>query len=238
MTPDRDAILDQLARDVAPFTMVDVPGLLFTWKSVLRLIEAGVPGVVVECGTWLGGCSLGIALAQRRIFGTVLRPVYMLDSFEGLPIATDRDGPAALQYQANANDPGYLDNCRAPLDRVLATRANFDLGDAECPIVKGWFSDTVPTLVPALQAQQGIALLRIDCDWYDPVRLVLDAYVPLVAEHGLVILDDYYAWDGCARATHQWLAASDVAYRLRQGGAGLPWAWFEKRAARDYKGQL
>lgn len=231
-------MLDELAKQVAPFTMVDGRGLLFTWRSVLRLIEMGVPGVIVECGTWLGGCSFGIALAQRRAFGAVIRPVYMMDSFEGLPRAGDRDGPAALLYQANVDDPGYLDNCRAPLDRVMAARANFGLGDTECPIVKGWFDDTIGALAPALRAQGGIALLRIDCDWYDPVRLVLDTYAPMVPEQGMVILDDYYAWDGCARATHQWLAANDLAYRIRQGGEGLPWAWFERRAARDYQGPL
>jgi hypothetical protein len=32
------------------------------------------------------------------------------------------------------------------------------------------------------------------------------------------VLDDYYAWDGAARAAHDWLSANDAAYRIRQGG--------------------
>ena len=50
-------------------------------------------------------------------------------------------------------------------------------------------------------------------------------------EGGVVILDDYYAWDGCARATHDFLSRHDLPYRIRdiQGGGG---AYFVKRAYR------
>ena len=212
---DTDAILADLAREMAPHTMVDPAGLRFTWSTALRLIERGVPGAFVECGTWFGGCAFGIALAQLRVLGEVVRPVHMMDSFEGLSPATERDGPAALHYQAHPEDPHFLDNCRAPLDRVLATRAALGLTEAECPVVKGWFSDTVAPMAPVLGAAGGIAMLRVDCDWYEPVRTVLDHFAPLVAETGVVILDDYYAWDGAARAAHDWLSANDAAYRIR-----------------------
>ena len=85
-----------------------------------------------------------------------------------------------------------------------------------------------------------IAMLRIDCDWYDPVMLVLEQLEPLVSDEGIVIVDDYYAWDGAARSVHDYLSRRNLAYRLRQiGSQTLPvGAWFIKRSARGFGGPL
>lgn len=224
-------LLRPIIAQVRSHSMVADDALLFSWKTACELIEAGVEGALVECGTWMGGCSFGLALAQQAVFGKVVRPVHMLDSFEGLPPAGKRDGPAAHLYQSRPDDPGFLDNCRAPLDTVLESRAALGLTEQDCLIVPGWFSDTVPALRPSL-VEQGIAWLRVDCDWYEPVRLVLKEFEPLVTSGGIVIMDDYYAWDGCARATHDHLSHNDLAYRLRQEGRDFIWAWFRKQAHR------
>lgn len=227
----RHVDLTTLLGSIRRASMVPDEALVFSWQRMLDLIESGVPGAIIECGTWLGGCAFGMALAQRAKYGRVVRPIWMLDSFEGLPPATNRDGPAALLYQSRPDAPGYFDNCKAPLDTVLQLRAEYGLGEAECPIVQGWFDATVPPLAQRLAAE-GIALLRVDCDWYDPVRLVLEQLAPLVAPGGTVILDDYYAWDGCSRATHDYLAAHDLPYRLRELGSGPQGAWFTKDSGR------
>lgn len=57
----------------------------------------------------------------------------------------------------------------------------------------GWFDKTIPLHLDVL-AQEGIAFLRIDADWYDPVLYVLEHLAPLVSDGGLIILDDYYVW--------------------------------------------
>jgi hypothetical protein len=36
-----------------------------------------------------------------------------------------------------------------------------------------------------------------------------------VVEGGLIIIDDYYAWDGCSRAVHEYLAQTGATERLR-----------------------
>jgi hypothetical protein len=75
-----------------------------------------------------------------------------------------------------------------------------------------------------------IALLRLDGDWYHSTAVCLEHLVPIVPEGGVVILDDYYVFDGCARATHDFLSRHDVPYRICPvpGGVG---AYFVKRAA-------
>ena len=66
--------------------------------------------------------------------------------------------------------------------------------------------------------REGIALLQVDCDWYDPVRFVLNTLLPHTTDDARVILDDYYFWEGCARATHDFVASSGQAYRIRTIG--------------------
>jgi O-methyltransferase len=234
-----ETILPDIVAQVRPSTMLSDDALTFTWRAGVELLEAGLPGAFVECGTWLGGCSFGLALVQKRIFGRVMRPVLMLDSFEGLPPATDRDGPAANEYQRRTSDPGYFDNCSASIDQVRRIRDSLGLREEDCPLLQGWFDATVPPLARQLQERR-IALLRVDCDWYDPVALVLECLEPLVSEEGIVILDDYFAWDGAARAVHDYLSHHDLPYRLRQIGAEpVPsGAWFRKRAARQFQGPV
>ncbi len=42
--------------------------------------------------------------------------------------------------------------------------------------------------------------MRIDCDWYEPTKLCLESLWNKVSDHGVVILDDYFAWEGCKKA--------------------------------------
>ena len=213
-----------------PLSMAPEVDVRFTAEQALAVIERDVPGVFVECGVWRGGCSAAMLLAQREGRGEVTRKTYLLDSFEGLPPATDRDGPKALAWQANTTAPNYYDNCTASLDEVRTAMVALDLPPDSWELVPGWFDDTVPAVARRLESE-GIALLRLDGDWYDSTAVCLEHLVPLVGDEGVVIIDDYYAWDGCARATHDFLSRHDLSYRIRSihGGVG---AFFVKRPHR------
>lgn len=216
-----------------PLTMGTVADVRFTAEQALDAIEREVPGAFVECGVWRGGCSAAMLLAQRARFGAIDRRTFLLDSFEGLPPATERDGPLALAWQANTAAPEYFDNCRAAIDDVHAALAALELPAESWETVPGWFDDTVPALARRLERErERIALLRLDGDWYDSTAVCLEHLVPLVSEGGVVILDDYYAWDGCARATHDFLSRHDLPYRLRGIPDGVG-AYFVKRAFRS-----
>lgn len=195
--------------------MVPEQALRFTIDQTLDVIDRGVPGQIVECGVWRGGCSIAMLLAQQqRHDGDVPRKVYLLDSFEGLPAAADRDGPLANQWQADTESPGFYDNCRADYDRLRMALLLLGLPTDSWEILPGWFEKTVPPLAERLR-DEGIALLRLDGDWYESTMICLRHLEPLVAEEGVILIDDYYAWDGCARAVHDYLARNDLAYRIR-----------------------
>lgn len=172
----------------------------------LRLAEqfTHVPGAIVECGTWKGGMIAGLAclLGPGRSY-------YLFDSFEGLPAAKAIDGEAALRWQADTRSPEYFDNCRASIED--AEKAMRRAGVRNAKIVKGWFEQTLPrSVIPG-----GIALLRMDGDWYDSTLCILDNLFHQVVPGGCVIVDDYHCWDGCARAVHDFLSRDKRPERIR-----------------------
>ena len=108
----------------------------------------------------------------------------------------------------------YFDNCSA--DQRFAESAMSLTGSTKYHIIKGWFEDTLPTSnVPP------IALLRLDGDWYDSTLCCLENLFPHVVLNGMIIIDDYYMWDGCARAVHDYLSVNKLAVRIRSSREGV-----------------
>jgi O-methyltransferase len=187
----RYASLHQKYRD---YTMIPPR----SWHDNLALcdLHAHKPGCLVECGVWRGGMSAAMA----EILGPG-RTSYLFDSFEGLPPADAAlDGAWAVKWQADVTGTHYYDNCRA--EQAEAEAAMRLAGVATPHLIRGWFKDTVPTFVPA----EPIRVLRLDADWYESTRLCLETLNPHVASGGLILIDAYFVWDGCARAVHEYLA--------------------------------
>jgi len=182
-----------------------IPRSLYIANLCLVEQYKGVPGAVVECGVWRGGMIAGIA---DLFHGE--REYHLFDSFEGLPQAREIDGQAALTWQADKQSPHYLDNCRA--DAATAEQAMRLSKASHFYIAKGWFENTLPSYI----WKQPIAILRLDGDWFDSIMTCLNCLYPHVAEGGLIIFDDYYFWDGCSRAVHQFLAQNKSTERLCQ----------------------
>jgi hypothetical protein len=64
-------------------------------------------------------------------------------------------------------------------------------------LVRGWFEQTIPSATPSLGP---IALLHLDCDWYESVKLCLDRLYDRVVDGGFIVVDDYGHWQGCRKA--------------------------------------
>ncbi len=222
--------LDTIVQRVRPYSMVIDADIRFTCERTLAAIDQNLPGVLVECGVWKGGAAAAVLLAQQEAYGEIRRPAVLLDSFEGLPPAAPRDGPAALAYQADTSSPNYHDNCRAAQREVIDTLWKLGLPDRAYELVPGWFEQTVPALADRLR-ETGIAMLRLDADWYDSTRVCLEHLAPLVTDEAAIVIDDYYHWDGCARAVHDYLSRHDLAYRIHEVPDGFG-AHMIKRPAR------
>jgi hypothetical protein len=191
------------------FTMVPKP--FFILNLDLCNQYKHIQGDYVECGVWRGGMSAAIS----EVLGGE-HQLHLFDSFEGLPAAKEIDGKEALEWQASKESPDYYDNCAA--DESYALKA---LAKADCinyKIYKGWFESTLATY-----PQNSIAILRLDGDWYDSIRVCLDHLFQYVSPGGIIILDDYYSWDGCAKAVHDYLSITKNSSRLHEWKGKLPY---------------
>ena len=194
--------LRKIQRKFAEFTMI--PGDTYVNNLVLAGRVAGLPGCVAECGVWRGGMSAGLS----KVLGAG-RNYFLFDSFEGLPPARDIDGEAALRWQNDKDSPNYHDNCSAAED--YAMRAMNLAGVGSFKLVKGWFNETLP----GFHVTEPISLLRLDGDWYESTMVCLESLFDHVAPGGLIIFDDYYTWDGCSRAVHDFLSRRSAVERIQ-----------------------
>lgn len=184
------------------FTMIPA----YMYRANLRLIQKfhEVEGAIVECGTWKGGMSGGIA----ELLGAD-RKYFLFDSFEGLPEAKEIDGKNAQEWQNDTDASIYHDNCTASIDDA---KMAMKISPAKSvSINKGWFSDTLPHYDGG-----PIAILRLDGDWYESTMQCLENLYPKLVEGGLMIIDDYHHWTGCARAVHEYLFKINSASRICQ----------------------
>jgi hypothetical protein len=166
-----------------------------------------LPGCVVECGVWKGGMVAGIV----SVLGPNRR--YLLfDSFEGLPAARNIDGRAAIEWQNNGNGDRHFNNCAVA--QHFAEEAMSLAGSTSFEIHKGWFEKTLREGKPS----EPIALLRLDADWYDSTMTCLDTLFDLVSPGGLILVDDYYDWDGCSKALHAFLSKRGASERISSFG--------------------
>lgn len=237
--------LEQILDKIRPYTMVPDASLIDLAWQVCGVLATGVPGDFVECGVWRGGASFLVAELLRQA-GIDDRKVWLFDSFEGMPPPEEIDDAAAKAWadSTGAELPIYgspdapsSENYVGSLAKVQAAARELGLSSyTEC--VKGWFDQTLPTNSEGIGP---IALLRVDCDWHSSVICCLETLYDQVSEAAVVIFDDYYTFDGCAVAVHEFLGRRGLAHtiesvsgewngsqeylsaRFSKGGAGWHW---------------
>lgn len=183
------AALDFPLKVVAPHSLVDPMNLAFLRKAAQRLNLVGTPGAFVECGVYRGGTA-GV-LANQAMKAN--RDLWLFDAFAGMPPAHEKDDQHARDIE------GQFVGSEAQTRRILE-RIGIDPKLVHLEV--GWFDDTYP------KADTGpVALLHIDCDFYDPVKLTLETFWPRVVEGGYIVINDYGSFGGCRVATDEWLAS-------------------------------
>lgn len=152
---------------------------------------ASVPGSVVECGVGHGG-SL-VALARANELFSPDRRVIGFDSFSGFSPGAPQDLGPRVQTPGKVVS-GWDDTSVSLIDALL---------DAPAELIPGYFDQTLEGGLPT-----EISLLHVDCDLYEPTRLVLQLGLPRLSAGGLVIFDEYdqIRWPGSTTATDEVLA--------------------------------
>jgi len=184
---------------VKPYTMLPYPRMSLLYDLARRLEGTRFGGAVVECGSWNGG-SAGLMAGAAR--GKSEREFWLFDSWEGLPGPSGRD----IHVSGRAGEKGEAAGSEAAARRLLFRRLKLDPNRIH--LVRGWFQDTIPPL----KARVGpIALLHLDCDWYESVKFCLEEWYDQVREGGFVVIDDYGEWRGCRQAVDEFFRGRGLA---------------------------
>jgi O-methyltransferase len=197
----------RLTKLVLPHTLVGLERIDSLYALVQRIDDERIPGDVVECGVYKGGTAAILArIATRSRLG---RLVWLFDSFKGMPEISEEDGADAREYV------GQLVSSPRQVEELLR-RAGADLSRGR--IVPGFFQDTFPTIqIPS------IALLNIDADWYDSVKLCLDEFYDCIQPGGIVSIDDYGHWQGCRQAVEEFFQTRRLTYELQTVDYSARW---------------
>lgn len=205
LEPEFMAIWDE----IAPFTMTGIKRAHGLWLACNYIVKAGIPGDLVECGVWRGGSAMVMAHTLLRLGET--RPIYLYDTFEGMTEPTDADVsmdgvPARKTWRGKHR-------CEAGIDDVRKNMASTGYPMECVHLEKGRVEATLP-----VNDHSQIALLRLDTDWYESTRLELEILYPLLAQRGVLIVDDYGHWRGSQKAVDEYFGGTALLARLDYTG--------------------
>jgi len=170
-----------------------------------------VRGDFLEAGVWRGGAAI-LAKAVFEEAGEDDRLVWLADSFQGLP-PPDREG-----FPADLLDLSVYSELSVATDEVEANFARYGLLDSSVRLLKGWFRDTLPG------APVGdLAVLRLDCDYYESTYYALTSLYDKVQKGGYVIVDDF-ALPACRAAVEDFRTSRGIVEKLHSiDWTGVRW---------------
>ena len=196
-----------LSLRVRNYTMEHPPRLKTLCRLCNEIDALNIPGDIVECGVWNGGSAAVMAYSTRH--SRLGRAIWLFDPFEGMPAPTFVDGDRAASMFHRDWIVGHV-------PRVQEVFRKLRISDRRVRIVKGWFEETFPSVdIPR------IALLHIDADWYQSVKICLERSYDAVQPGGIVVLDDYSYWEGCRKATHEFIATRKPVVEPQLDGSML-----------------
>jgi O-methyltransferase len=170
-------------------TMVGLRRLDNVQMCMDQVLTDKIPGDFIETGVWRGGVCIFMR-AVLEAYGCADRAVWVADSFQGIPDASDGshlvDRELAL-HRAN-------DVLAVPMQVVQENFARYDFLDAQVKFLPGWFKDSLPG-API----DRLAVLRLDGDLFESTMEALENLYPKLSTGGFVIVDDH-AIPGCRDA--------------------------------------
>ena len=185
------------SRKFRPYTMIPEGSFVENLRLVKNTLKCKSldGGAIIECGTWKGGMSAALVEV-----GGPDREYYFFDSFDGLPPAQEIDGAKASALN------GQLKASVSDIKNALALTS---CAKDRLHIIPGFFEETLPSF-----SSPPVAVLRLDGDWYSSTMTCLKKFWDRVLPLGIIILDDYYMWDGCSRAVHDFLSEIKAKERI------------------------
>jgi O-methyltransferase len=172
---------------VFPFTQASLTRQQHLVKLCQELSENKIEGAIIECGVLDGGTSALMAWASAADN----RPIHLFDAWEGLPKSAPEDGMDARKWEGQV--------VGSP-KRVNQIFTQLKIDPKRVTIHHGWFNETFPKA-----DINRVALLHIDCDFFEPTELTLSRWWHFLMPGGVIQIDDYSAYQGCRKAVDEFL---------------------------------
>lgn len=196
---EQDKKFLELYKKVKDYTLVPVERCFTLYQTIKYIIKNNIEGDLVECGVWKGGSSMLMAYILKDA-GENNRKIYLYDTFEGMTKPGDMDGQEEKEQWEHGRVTDTLNNmCYSPIEEVKANMERTGYPDEKIIMVKGKVEDTLPGALPSK-----ISLLRLDTDWYESTKHELQHLYPLLIKNGVLIVDDYGAWQGARKAVDEY----------------------------------
>lgn len=201
-----------------------------TSEAVKHVLAHQIEGDFVECGVGCGRhpkvmCDL-LNQANRQDI-----TIWMYDTFGGLTHPSEHDFTrvdATLYQMSNSQVVSYWQQqkvddtvnkwCYDPLDQV---KAYVEASKYPTDKLRYIVGDVCKTLQEPANLPEKIALLRLDTDWYESSKVELEVLYDRVPSGGVIILDDYFHWDGQRKATDDFLAARNIQVKVDKYSANV-----------------
>jgi hypothetical protein len=196
----------EIIERVRPFTVTSAERVAALCTAIDYIVDNEIPGSVVECGVWRGG-SIMAAAFRLLARGVSDRELFLYDTFAGMTDSSSRDVPTAAGAEAERSFGARLDRLYSEgavppdLKEVRANLSHTLYPPEKVHYVIGPVAETLPERAPG----GGIALLRLDTDWYDSTRHELEQLYHRVVPGGVLIVDDYGHYEGARAATDEFL---------------------------------
>ena len=150
------------------------PNSLIAQWALNELVETAhqaPEGAIVEIGVYQGGSAYELAKLGR--------PLYLYDTFEGLPYAGPLDG----------NKKGKFSETSAEAVQKIIPQAH---------VIKGLFPDSLVPMPP-------VAFVHADADQYESTKAICEVMPPLMVDGGIIWFDDYGVLNcqGCTKAVDE-----------------------------------
>ncbi len=178
----------------------------FLAHAELFKLTLDVPGDIAELGVFRGLSLMTWAnLLEAYAIGNRTKTVYGFDTWEGFTDIDEKDGGTNEDAQKFVGGFSAEDHYEQLQDAIrIYDKDRFIPWKPRVKLVKGDISKTVPEFV---KENPGVrfSLIHLDADLYEPTKVALENFWPLLTRGGLVLFDEYAIkdWAGESQAADE-----------------------------------
>jgi len=203
---EKDALFLEIESTFPENLIVD-PTVFSTYINTRYIVENELPGDIIEFGVFWGKQVYVIAstLLALKCFD---RRIFLYDTFSGMPEPGEFD--AKLKFDWSKDDvrikwekmrrSDHNDWCFSSLEAVRNVVFSSGYPESNFHFVVGDVLDTLND-----KSHSSIAFCRLDTDWYESTKHIIQSVYPQVVGRGVVAIDDYGSWAGARKATDDYL---------------------------------